>query len=232
MIELRGITKAIGEKAVLRDVSFEIANGIVALLGRNGAGKSTLMRIAAGLWKPDSGSVSLGGHDIARAPVAAKRLLGYQPEFADLYPGITGRDLLRYAAAAHGIPAAAVERQVERFDAAEFLGTSAGSLSQGQRRVLTLVAATMHEPPVLLLDEPTNALDPQRVAALRAYLGSPAGPRATLVSTHQLEFVVTLADRFILLRGGTIVADGDLEALRQQLDMPRATLGELVLRAT
>jgi ABC-2 type transport system ATP-binding protein len=232
MILVRDLTKSIAGKPILRNVSFEIAEGVVALLGRNGAGKTTLMRLAAGLWKPDAGEILIGGRDLAREPVEAKRLLGYQPEFADLHPGITGRDLLRFAAAAHGISDDALERTAHRFGGLEFLDQRAGTLSQGQRRVITLIAATMHEPPVLLLDEPTNALDPHRVAALRELLASPAGPRATLVSTHQLEFVVTLATRFILLREGTIVADGDLPSLQAQLGMRGATLGEIVLRNT
>ncbi len=232
MISIRNLCKSIDGKAILRDVSFDIPEGIVALLGRNGAGKTTLMRLAAGLWKPDAGALVIGGRDLASEPVEAKRLLGYQPEFADLHRGITGRDLLRFAAAARGIPDDAMERAAHRFGALEFIDKRAGSLSQGQRRVITLIAATMHEPPVLLLDEPTNALDPHRVAALRELLASPAGPRATLVSTHQLEFVVTLATRFILLREGTIVADGDLASLQSGLQMRGATLGEIVLRHT
>ena len=232
MISVRNLSKSIAGKPILRNISFEAGEGIVALLGRNGAGKTTLMRLLAGLWKPDAGEISIGGRVLQREPVAAKRHLGYQPEFADLHPGVTGRDLLRFAAAAHGVRDDAVDRVAHRFDALEFIDNRAGSLSQGQRRVITLIAATMHEPAVLLLDEPTNALDPHRVAALRELLASPAGPRATLVSTHQLEFVVTLATRFILLREGTIVADGDLPSLRAQLAMSDATLGEIVLRHT
>ena len=226
MISVRNLSKSIDGKPILRDVTFDIPEGIVALLGRNGAGKTTLMRLLAGLWKPDAGEIVIGGRDLQREPVDAKRLLGYQPEFADLHPGVTGRDLLRFAAAAHGVRDDAVERVAYSFDALDFTDKRAGSLSQGQRRVLTLIAATMHQPPVLLLDEPTNALDPHRVAALRELLASPAGPRATLVSTHQLEFVVTLATRFILLREGRIVADGDLPSLRAQLGMGDAALGE------
>jgi ABC-2 type transport system ATP-binding protein len=119
---------------------------------------------------------------------------------------------------------------IARFGISDLLNTPCGALSQGQRRLVTLIAATMHNPPVLLLDEPSNALDPHRVAALRDYLRSPSGPRTALVSTHQLDFVMTLAARFILLREGRLVADGTLQGLRETLQMPGAALEEIVLR--
>jgi ABC-2 type transport system ATP-binding protein len=232
MIGVQHVTKSLGGRRIVDDVTFTIDAGIVALLGRNGAGKTTLMRLLAGIWHPDSGAVAIGGHDLAKEPVAAKRALGFQPEFPDLHPALRGRELLEFVAAARGVSRDALDAAVARFDAAELLDRPAGALSQGQRRVLTLIAATLHDPRVLLLDEPTNALDPHRVAALKAYLASPAGPRAALVSTHQLDFVVTIAERFILLREGRVVGEGTLPELRATLAMPKASLEEIVVRTT
>lgn len=229
MIRVEHVTKSFGEKRVLDDVSFEITSGRVALLGRNGAGKTTLMRLLTGLWKPDAGKISIGGHDLATVPVAAKQLLGYQPEFPELHPSMRPRELLDFVAATRGVDYAGT---VERFDAAPLLEQRSGLLSQGQRRLVTLIAALMHAPPVLFLDEPTNALDPHRVAALKQFLSSPEGPDAALISTHQLDFVATIAERFILLAGGRVVADGDLPELRAQLSMPGASLEEMVVRVT
>jgi ABC-2 type transport system ATP-binding protein len=230
MIRVSSLSKRIGSKRLLDEVSFDIDHGIVALIGRNGAGKTTLLRILSGIWKASSGSVSVGGHDLSRQPVEAKRLLGYQPEYPDLHPKMRPRELLDLVAAARRVSDQEREAAIARFDISDLLDTPCGALSQGQRRLVTLIAATMHNPPVLLLDEPSNALDPHRVAALREYLRSPSGPRTALVSTHQLDFVMTLAARFIILRQGRLVADGTLEELRETLQMPGAALEEIVLR--
>ena len=221
--------EAVSKGGIIHDVSFSIERGIVALLGRNGAGKTTLMRLLTGIWRPDAGRIAIGGHDLAGEPVEAKRLFGFQPEFPELHPAMRGRELLDVAAAARGLSADAVAQAVERFDAASVLDKKTGSLSQGQKRLITLVAATMHNPPVLFLDEPTNALDPHRVAALKTYL---AQTPTALISTHQLDFVATIAERYVLIAGGRIVGDGTLEELREQLGMPGATLEAIVLRAT
>jgi ABC-2 type transport system ATP-binding protein len=232
LIRVQSLSKRLNEKVVLDDVSFEVSAGITALLGPNGAGKTTLLRILSGIWHPTSGSVAIGGHDLASQPVEAKRQLGFQPEFPDLAPAMTPRELFDFTAAARRISAADVAAAVERFGIGELLAKRCGTLSQGQKRLVTLVAATMHRPPVLLLDEPTNALDPHRVAALKTYLRGPDAPRAALLSTHQLDFVSTLADRFVILSAGRIVTVGDLGQVRLALGMPKASLEEIVLRST
>ncbi|HYM62171.1 MAG TPA: ABC transporter ATP-binding protein [Thermoanaerobaculia bacterium] len=232
MIEARSVTKILGDKAILSNVSIRIDAGIVALLGPNGAGKTTLMRLLTGIWKPTEGSVRIDGHDLLHDDVAAKRALGYQPEFPDLHPELRPRELLDFAAAARSVSSEDLAEAVDRFGVAPLLDAPVGSLSMGQKRLVTLVAATMHRPPVLLLDEPTNALDPHRVAALKDYLRSPDAPRAALISTHQLDFVRTVAERFILLAQGQVAGDGTLDELREQFGMPGASLEEIVLAKT
>lgn len=232
MIVADGIAKQFAERTVLHDVTFRVDDGIVALLGPNGAGKTTLLRILTGLAQPTRGRVSIAGHDLASDAVEAKRQFGYQPEHPDLHPALRPIELFELVAAARGVSPADLDAAIARFGIAPLLGRNAGSLSQGQRRLITLVAAVLHRPPVLLLDEPTNALDPHRVAVLKEFLRSSDGPRAALVSTHQLDFVVTVATRFVLLSRGGVVADGSLEDLRAQFDAPNATLEEIVVRST
>jgi ABC-type multidrug transport system ATPase subunit len=231
VIEAREVRKSIGEKAILNGISFHSGEGIVALLGRNGAGKTSLLRILAGIWKSDGGTVSIAGHDLRSDGMAARRLLGFQPENPDLHPRMTPRELVDLVARARGVAPAAAQAAIDRFGAGPLLDVRCGSLSAGQRRLITLVAATMHEPEVLLLDEPTNALDPHRVAALKEYLRS-ASTRTALISTHQLDFVTTVAATFLLLREGRIAGFGTLEKLREQSSMPGASLEEIVLHTT
>lgn len=209
MIVVRDVVKTLGGERIVDGASFELREGIAALLGRNGAGKTTLMRMLAGIWKPDAGTISIGGHDLATEPVAAKRLFGYLPEAPDLHPAMRGRELLEFAAAARGLPSSSIDDAAARFDARPVLNKRGGTLSQGQRRLVTLLAATLHTPPVLLLDEPTNALDPARVEMLREYLASSDGPRVALISTHQLDFVRPLATTFFTMRDGKIALSQD-----------------------
>jgi ABC-type multidrug transport system ATPase subunit len=232
VIVAHALTKTIGAKRILDAVSFEVREGVTALLGRNGAGKTTLMRILAGIWQPTSGRASIDGHDLAIDPVGAKRLLGYQPEHPDLHPRLLPRELLAFAAAARRLGPDAVARSAAEWEIDALLDTECGTLSQGQKRLVTLAAATMHRPPFLLLDEPTNALDPHRVANLKTYFTGADAPRAVLISTHQLDFAATIVDRYILLAGGRVIADGTLDALRAHFAMSGATIEEIVLRTT
>jgi ABC-2 type transport system ATP-binding protein len=232
VIEVESLSKKIGAKSILDDVTFTVPSGLTALLGRNGAGKTTLMRILAGIWQPTAGVACIDGHDLARDPVAAKRALGYQPEHPDLHPRLRPRELLAFAASARGLGRDAVANVAERWGIEPLLDVACGTLSQGQRRLVTLAAATMHQPPLLLLDEPTNALDPHRVAALKAYLRGPDAPRAALISTHQLDFVATVADAYLLLANGRLIAHGTLADLQRHFEMPAASIEEIVLRAT
>ena len=232
MIDVESLSKTIGAKSIVDGVTFRVASGLTALLGRNGAGKTTLMRMLAGIWQPSAGVARIDGHDLSTDPVAAKRALGYQPEHPDLHPRLRPRELLAFVAAARALGRDAVAQVAAQWDIAPLLDLACGTLSQGQKRLVTLAAATMHAPSVLLLDEPTNALDPHRVAALKAYLRGSDAPRAALISTHQLDFVATIADAYILLAAGRLIAHGTLADLQRHFGMPGATIEDIVLRAT
>lgn len=215
MIEIERLSKRLGGTLALDGIDLRLGDGRVALLGRNGAGKSTLLRILCGLWVPTSGSVRIDGLAPRKHRVEVLQRIGFMPEWPDLHPSLTARALLEFGAAARSTPAADLHDRVARFGIGEILDVPAGELSHGQKRAVTLAAATLHAPPILLLDEPTNGLDPVRVAALRDYLASPLAPRLLLVSTHQLDFVVTIAERFVVLKEGRVAADGDLQHLRK-----------------
>lgn len=230
MITFRSVTKRIASRTILEAISFE-ATGIVVLLGRNGAGKSTLLRLGAGVWHPDQGSVLIDDHDLATDPVGAKRRLGYQPEHPDLHPSLRPIELLAFAAAARGLPSEAPLSSAELWGAADLLKKPVRTMSLGERRLVTLLAATMHNPDVLLLDEPTNALDPLRLQTLVRYLRSGNAPATTILSTHDLDFAAEIGDRFLFLRDGHIGANGTLAELRDKYQQPTADLRSLVLAA-
>src|SRR5436190_7519253 len=115
MIKIENLVKAFGPKRAVDDVSFSVERGeVLGFLGPNGAGKSTTMRMITGFMPPSSGKVTVGGHDVAEAPLATKRLIGYLPENAAAYPDMTVRGFLNFAAELRGLQGETRKRAVRR----------------------------------------------------------------------------------------------------------------------
>ena len=195
------MVKALGEVRVLDGVTFTAPAGTVTgLLGPNGAGKTTTMRVLATLLRPDEGSVTLDGVDVAADPTEARRRLGLVTEEPGLYDRLTVREQLELAGRAYGLGATAVARRVD--EVAELvrltaeLDKRAGVLSKGNRQKVSLCRAMVHDPPVLLLDEPTSGLDVVAAAGLEELLRGDelTGRRTVLLATHRVDEAVRLAD--------------------------------------
>jgi ABC-type multidrug transport system ATPase subunit len=174
-----------GGRDVLVDVELALGPGVFELLGPNGSGKSTLLRALAGVGGFHRGRIQIGGRDLARDPIAAKRRLGFMPETAELWPSLTPRELLATFAAIRGVAddGAADFAALTRPAA---LDLRIGTLSAGQRRKLALVAAIQGAPLVWLLDEPSDALDAEALVFLRDSIGRHRRRGGTvLISTHR-----------------------------------------------
>ena len=232
MIQASGVAKTLGGREILHDLTFGTNRGITALLGPNGAGKTTLLNILSTLSHADRGDITIAGLNIVRQPIEIKQILGFQPEFPPLHPMVRPRELYAAIGAVRELPWSAFVETAARFGAEELMEQQCGAMSQGQRRLVTLIAAIAHRPRVLLLDEPTNALDPHRVAELKRYLTSDEAPEMTLISTHQLDFVATLTDQFLLLSEGRLVGSGTLDDLRARFDLHGSDIEEIVLKTT
>jgi energy-coupling factor transport system ATP-binding protein len=196
----------------LRGVDFTAAGaGVTALMGRNGAGKSTLLGVLAGLTKPVSGRVRVGGLDPVKArPAELVRRVGLVPQDPSdlLYAGSVAEECgaadLDFAVAA-GTCAGILDDLAPEIDFRQH----PRDLSEGQRMCLALAVVLAGAPPLLLLDEPTRGLDygaKQRLAGqLRALAAAGHG---IVLSTHDVELVADLADRVVVLADGEVVADG------------------------
>jgi sodium transport system ATP-binding protein len=215
MIEVRDLTKSFGRVAAVRNLSLDAPDGaITGLLGPNGAGKTTTLRAMAGLLTPDGGTVRIG-----RGPAA--RDLGALLDHRGLYPRLTGREHLEYFGRLRGLAGAALERRLDEVISMLGLGAVAArrahGFSDGERMKVALGCAIVHAPRHLLLDEPTNGLDVATVRALRRWLQDQRRDGLCIVlSSHVLGEVEHLCDRLVIVRGGAVVAEGELADIRRR----------------
>ncbi|HLT01740.1 MAG TPA: ABC transporter ATP-binding protein, partial [Geminicoccaceae bacterium] len=201
-------------------VSFRLHRGeVLGFLGPNGAGKSTTMRMITGYLAPTSGRVEVCGLDLAKAPIEARRRIGYLPEGAPAYGDMTPLGLFRFAASLRGYDGAAargrVDAVVDLLELKSVLRQPIETLSKGFKRRVGLAIALLHDPEVLILDEPTDGLDPNQKHHVRTLLQEMAATKAIIISTHILEEVDALCSRAIVIARGRIVVDAkpaELEA--------------------
>ncbi|MDH4175674.1 MAG: ATP-binding cassette domain-containing protein [Betaproteobacteria bacterium] len=219
MIRIENLVKAFGAKRAVDGVSFAVERGeVLGFLGPNGAGKSTTMRMITGFIPPTSGRVSVGGHDVAEAPLAVKRLIGYLPEAAPSYPEMTVHGFLSFAAEMRGLSGGARKKALGRVVELCFLGSvlhqSIDTLSKGYRHRTCLAQALIHDPEVLILDEPTDGLDPNQKHEVRNLIRELGRTKVLVFSTHILEEVDAACTRAIIIDRGRIVANGTPAELR------------------
>jgi ABC-2 type transport system ATP-binding protein len=218
MIETRELCKRYGQFTAVDGVSFRVEPGqVLGFLGPNGAGKSTTMKMIAGFLAPSSGSASVCGHDVAEAPIAAKRALGYLPEGAPSYGEMTPLSFLRFVAEVRGMSSADTARRIDevvaRLQLGRVLNQPIDTLSKGFKRRVGLAQAILHDPPALILDEPTDGLDPNQKHEVRSLIQSMARERTIIISTHILEEVHAVCTRAIVIARGRVLADATPEEL-------------------
>jgi ABC-2 type transport system ATP-binding protein len=227
MIRIDNLVKTFGHKRAVDGVSFNVERGeVLGFLGPNGAGKSTTMRMITGFMPPSAGRVTVGGHDVAESPLAAKRLIGYLPENAAAYPDMTVRSFLEFAAELRGLDRSkrksAVNRVVELCFLDSVLRQTIDTLSKGYKHRTCLAQALIHDPDVLIMDEPTDGLDPNQKHEVRNLIRELGKKKAIVFSTHILEEVDAACTRAIIIDRGRIVANGTPEGLRNMSELAGA----------
>ena len=226
-ISIEDITKSYGGAAAVDGLSFVVKPGrVTGFLGPNGAGKSTTMKVLLGLASQTSGQATIGGFAYGELPDPT-RTVGASVESDAFHPGRSGRNHLRILADATDTPLERVDEVLELVDLSAAANRHAGAYSLGMKQRLGLAAALLCDPPVLVLDEPGNGLDPQGIRTLRNLLRSRAAEGNTVfVSSHLLGEVEQLADDFIVVNQGRLVAQGSLAELRQSASLVRAASPE------
>ena len=218
MIEVSHLTKVYGRRTAVEDLSFTVGQGqVYGLLGPNGAGKSTVMNILTGYLIPTAGQVTVCGHPLPEQAAAAKRCIGYLPEVPPLYPEMTVREYLTFAAELKGVAraerAAQVTKAARRAGLEEALPRLIRGLSKGYRQRVGVAQALLGSPQVIILDEPTAGLDPAQVIEMRRLIKELGRSRTVLLSTHILSEAEALCSRVLILSHGRLAAAGELAEL-------------------
>ncbi len=216
MIEAKGLTKAYGRHIALKDVSFTLEKGkLYGLLGVNGAGKTTTLQLLSGYLEPGTGDVLVDGVSMEKDPVFCKRRISYLPEVPPLYPEFTVEEYLGFCAELRGIPKkerrAAVDEALAKGALRRVRNRLISHLSKGFRQRVGFASALIGDPEVLLLDEPTNGLDPVQIVTLRSRLLELKKDRVVMVSSHVLSEIEQLADEYLILAAGQLVASGQCD---------------------
>jgi ABC-2 type transport system ATP-binding protein len=226
MIEVSGLQKTYGINIAVRGVSFAVQKGeIVGLVGRNGAGKSTTMNIIAGYISSDEGSVSINGHDILKEPVAAKRHLGYMPEFPPLYTEMTVHSYLEFVCKLMSVPKNEIGSHlkgiIEKVGLTNVKNRLIGNLSKGYRQRVGIAKALCGDPENIILDEPTSGLDPKQIVEIRKVIHSLGRNHAVIISSHILKELADICTRLVIIDRGRVIADDTMANLISGSDSGR-----------
>jgi ABC-2 type transport system ATP-binding protein len=224
-IVVDGLEKTYGKGVrALDGMTFAVPEGqVFGLLGPNGAGKSTTVRILVTLTRPDAGTATVVGHDVAREPAAVRRAIGYVPQASGVDREATGRENLLLQGHLQGMRSAYAEQRadelLELFALSDKRDALVRTYSGGQKRRLDVATGLMHRPQVLFLDEPTTGLDPEARAAMWDELSRLAAAEklTILLTTHYLEEADRLAERVAIVSRGQVVTAGTPDALKREL---------------
>ncbi len=205
VIKVRNITKTIGRKKILDDISFDIYEGeIVGLVGKNGAGKSTLLKIMTGLYSMDEGEIYYYDISLKNNFEKAMSMVGTLIESPDLYKSLSGKKNLElFKKMFKGVDENTIEEIVKIVEMEKYLGRKFKTYSLGMKERLGIASSLLNKPKILILDEPTNGLDP---VGIKNILTSLKGLKDTtiLISSHMLSEIEWLCNKVIFINDGKI----------------------------
>ncbi len=223
IIAVDKLVKAFGPRPVLRGISFGVARGeTLSLLGTNGSGKTTLLRILAGLSRPTSGTLTIGGWSLPKEVWAVRAQLGVVAHQPILYDDLTAEENLRFYAQLYNV-AAPVERAtivLERVGLAKRSHDLLRTFSRGMQQRLAIARAMIHDPAILLLDEPYTGLDVNGTVMLDTLLREwKSEGRTIIMASHNLEHAAAFSDHVVIISRGKIAVDAAAASINNLPDL-------------
>lgn len=221
ILEIKNLSKSYGkDKKAVDGLSLDVyAGDIYGFIGQNGAGKTTTLRAVTGILDFDAGEIYIDGKSVKQQPVACKAVTAYIPDNPDLYEYLTGVQYLNFIGDMFGVDKALRRERVEKY-AAMFriegdLGSLIGAYSHGMKQKLAIIGALLHAPKLMVLDEPFVGLDPEAAFKLKqVFREMCAAGSAIFFSTHVLDVAEKLCNKIAIIKGGKLIASGDIEAVR------------------
>jgi ABC-2 type transport system ATP-binding protein len=224
MIETKDLRKEFGRTVAVSGLSLQVPEGeLFCFLGPNGAGKTTTIKMLTGLLKPTRGVGLVGGLDMQKDPVEAKKLMGYIPDMPFVYERLTAEEFYRFAGDLYNVPSAVVnERLTESFTLFGLIdhrNVLVKDFSHGMRQRLIYCATFLHDPDVMFVDEPLMGLDPYTIRMIKDLLKQRTTAGACIfLTTHILALAEDIADRVGIINHGQLIALGSIDELRQLAD--------------
>jgi ABC-2 type transport system ATP-binding protein len=235
MIQLHELTKDYGTTVAVNKLSLNICAGeIYGFIGPNGAGKTTTIRMMGGILAPTSGQIIIGGLDMARDPVAAKKNIGFVPDRPFLYEKLTGKEFMHFSADVYDVNPETFPQKTEQllrqFALWDWADELIEAYSHGMKQRLIIAAALLHDPQILIIDEPMVGLDPAAVHMVKDIFQELARQQITIfISTHTLSIAEDLCHRIGVIHKGMLLAEGSVDELRQIAKLGVARLEEVFL---
>jgi len=238
MIEVEGLTKLYGEFTAVEELSFSVQPGtVMGLVGPNGAGKTTTLRCLSGIIPPLRGNIRIAGHDLARNPIAAKRMLAFFTDEPRLFDYLTVDQHLAFVARIYQVanyhPLAA--QLLEELELSGKTNALPGELSRGMKQKLAIACGLLHSPSVLYFDEPLTGLDPIGIRRMKdSILKRAREGAAIIISSHLLHLLEEICSHILILKNGRKVASGTIQEITSQFSQHAAdaNLEEVFFRAT
>lgn len=238
LLEINQVTGGYTRNPVLKNVSFTVnRNEIVGLIGLNGAGKSTTIKHVIGLMEPHKGDIKINGRTFLEGKEEYRKQFTFVPETPILYDELTLEEHLRLTAMAYGLEEKEYEQRIDallkEFRMSKRLKWFPAHFSKGMKQKVMIMCAFLVQPSLYIVDEPFVGLDPLGIQSLLDLMDKMKGNGAgILMSTHILATAERYCDRFVILHNGEVRAHGTLEELRDQFQMPGATLDDLYIQLT
>jgi ABC-2 type transport system ATP-binding protein len=237
MIEVEGLTKRYGDFTAVHSLSFAVRPGeVMGLVGPNGAGKTSTLRCVAGIIPPTLGTVRLGGVDLAKDPVGAKRTMAFIPDEPRLFEHLTVAQHLAFVARLYGVAdyLARGEAILADLDMAGKEALLPGELSRGMKQKLAIACGLLHAPTAVIFDEPLTGLDPRGMRRMKDVMrGLAANGAAIILSSHLLGLVEEVCTHLLILKDGRAMADGRVADVRARFAADAdSSLEDVFFRAT